>query len=151
LKPVLQALLVADHVYVDTVTGKKIVAGIFHRLRFARNVETKQVQEEGGEAEIQMQIAPGGHRAGSPFCYVSMTDVHGQQDFELRYVDLARDQVLLSTKFRVDSKDPVQTVEVILPLPLLPNQAGGFALELLWNNEHLGSHRITVEEIQPGA
>ncbi len=149
MKPVLQALLVADHIYVDAITGKKIVCGIFHRILFTEN-QPDQVQGEGGESNLKMiQISPGGQRAGSPFCYISMTDVRGEQDFELRYVDLADDKALLQTKFRVTSKDPVQTVEIVLPLPAFPaSKPGTFALELLWNNEPLGSHRINVDKMQ---
>lgn len=148
MKPVLQALLVADHVYVDQATGKKIVAGIFHRLCFQKQENPPQVQQQGGQVTIQ--IGPGGQQAGSPFCYISLTEVHGEQAFELRYVDLANDRVLLATGFTTKSDSPLKTIEVVLPLPRLPvPAAGAFALELLCNNEPIGSHRIIVDELQP--
>lgn len=147
LKPVLQALLVADHVYTDQVTGKKIVAGIFHQMVFTRKPPRGESEHPADEG-VQIQVRAGGHRAGSPFCYISLTDVHGKQEFELRYVDLANDQVLLKAGFGIVSSDPVATAEVALPLPSLPTGTPGtFALELLWNNEPLGSHRIIVREL----
>src|SRR5947207_1189979 len=147
MKPVLQALVLADHVYTDSVTGKKIVAGIFHRLWFRKNVPP-EVRDVGGQATATFQIQPSGHQAGSPFCYVSLTDVHGEQDFEMRFVDLGDNKSLFGTTFRVKSDDPLQTVEVVVPLPMLPtNKPGTFALELLWNGEPLGAHRVVVGEI----
>jgi hypothetical protein len=81
-----------------------------------------------------------------------MTEVHKNQQFELRYVDLAEDKSLFGTTFTLSSDDPLQTVEFALPLPMLPTgKAGTFALELLWQNEPLGSHRINVDEAKPPA
>ena len=31
-KPVLQSLILADHVYEDKLTGKRIIAGVFNRI-----------------------------------------------------------------------------------------------------------------------
>ena len=147
MKPVLQALLVADHVYIDSTTDKKIVAGIFHHIWFKRQVSKQAPSESPGE-HLVLQIGPGGFQAGSPFCYVSLTDVHGQQEFELRYVDLANDEPIFGARFSVDGEDPLKTKEIVLALPRLPvHKAGNFALELLWNNEPLGAHRINVDEM----
>ena len=145
MKPVLQALLVADHVYADAATGKKIVAGIFHRLMFKR---PPPPEEPGQQTASVVHIGSGGHRAGSPFCYLSLTEVRGEQSFELRYVDLGTDTAIFGTKFTFKSNNPLHTIEHILPLPTLPAaKPGVFALELLWNNESLGSHRIIVDEV----
>ena len=35
-KPLLQALILADHVYQDAQTGKKVIAGTFNQLFFFR-------------------------------------------------------------------------------------------------------------------
>jgi hypothetical protein len=147
VKPVLQALLIADHVYVDKVTGKKVVAGIFHRMHFT---PAKPIQEQNSEeGRIRLHIPPGGLQAGSPFCYISLTEVRNQQHFALRYVDLADDRMYFQSEFDVDCRNPLETIEIVLPLPPLPaNKAGVFALELLWNDEHLGSHRINVDEVK---
>lgn len=147
MKPLLQALLVADHVYVDQTTGKKVIAGIFHKFRFAPT--NRSEQEAAPDGKIRIQIPPGGHRAGSPFCYISLTEVHNKQRFTLRYVALSDERVFFESSIDVDCPDPLQTVEIVLPLPMLPaTQAGVFALELLWNRECIGSHRIIVEEVK---
>lgn len=148
MKPILQALLVADHVYIDATSGKKIVAGIFHRLYF-RKAEPKPDTPIGESGLIE--IPQGGQQAGSPFCYISLTDAKGECRFTLRYVDLSDDSVLLATEFGFDSQDPLRTYEVVLPLPTLPaSKPGAYALELLWGDEPLGVHRIIVEEMKKG-
>ncbi len=152
MKPIAQALLVADHVYTDKATNKKIVAGIFHRLWFRKPGDMPKPPEPPpgappGEGKGMISVPPGGYSAGSPFCYISLTEVHGKQPFELRYIDLSNDQVIFGTKFGIDCADPLQTIEMVLPLPPLPAvKAATYVLELLWNDEPLGSHRITVAE-----
>ena len=153
VKPILQALLVADHVYQDQVTGKKIVAGIFHNLYYQKVVPNPIADDSDDSVEPKTQkvrVTAGGHRAGSPFCYVSLTEVRGEQEFELRYVDLDDDKPIIQATFKLKSPSPVDTIEAILPLPLLPvGKAGTFALELLWHDEPLGAHRINVIEVKP--
>ncbi len=146
VKPILQALLVADHVYRDATTGKYVVAGVFHSIRLT-NQPTRTIDASPGAAPMTLIPVPlGGHRAGSPFCYLSLTEVRGEQHFVLRYVDLSSDKPLFQTSFGIKCDDPVATCEMAFPLPSLPaERAGTFALEMLWNDEPLGLHRITVE------
>jgi hypothetical protein len=145
VKPVLQALLLADRVYEDKVTGKKIVVGIFHSIFFKRKeVFEKELERSGGN----LPVSPGGFQAGSPFAYISLTEIRGEQKFVARYVDLSDDNVLFQCTFKASVPDPLQIVDVIVPLPPLPtNKAGVFALELLWKDEPLGAYRIIVKEM----
>lgn len=146
MKPVLQALLVADHIYVDKITGKKIVAGIFHRMMFAKAQAVQSVDE----GAIRIEVPLGGQQSGSPFCYISLTEVRGKQPFTLRYVNLEDDKPLFQTEFEIECNNPLETVEAVFPLPRFPaDKPGHFALELLWGQEPLGCHRITVAEIAP--
>ena len=151
MKPIVQALLVADHIYTDEQSKKKIICGIFHRLYY-RKLEVAPLigKDGGGEEEKRLLRVPlTGFDSGSPFCYIGLTSIHGIQDFELRYVDLAEDKPLFGVEFKVDCKNPLETVEIVFPLPRLPHdKPGNFALELLWKNEPLGLHRITVEEMK---
>lgn len=145
MKPTVQALLLADHVYEDKATGKKIVAGIFQRLLFQKGGAVPKEVEHEGETR---KVITGAMQAGSPFAYISLTGIRGTQPFCLRYVDLAGDQPIFQTEFQVQWDDPIAAVEIVLPLPRLPaTKAGHFALELLCNEEPIGLFRIQVEEL----
>ena len=148
--PVLQALLVADHVYQDRQTGKHIICGIFGRVFFTPNNELPgisddamaEAQEGDGSKEREFPIEQL-LRAGSPFAYVSLTEIMGQKQFELRYVDLRENAVMFRTEFNLEGKDPLATIQITIALPQLPApHEGVFALELLCENELLGAHRI---------
>ncbi|MCC7475555.1 MAG: hypothetical protein IT425_09180 [Pirellulales bacterium] len=145
MKPILQALLMADHVYVDAATKKKIVVGIFHRMTFATKREGLEAPNADGTRQIQVPLS--GHLSGSPFCYVSLTEVRGKQPFTLRFVHLDEDRALFQTTFEVECNNPLETIEAVFPLPYLPVKGPGhYALELLWGMEPLGCHRIVAVE-----
>ena len=140
--PVLQALLLADHVYRDATTGKHVIAGVFAKVFFIPKVKLEQQAnpQPGVMTEVPIQELM---RAGSPFAYISMTDVHGTKSFELRYVDLSNNDVLFRAELTLTSNDPLQNIELSVPLPVLPvPHEGAFVIELLCENELLGSHRI---------
>jgi hypothetical protein len=144
VKPVLQALLLADQVYQDKTSGKTIVAGIFGVLH-----KIKKEASPGSESnEGPRRIDPREFRsAGSPSCYISLTSVRGTLPLELRYVDLADNSMLMTLAFEIANSDPVANVEIIVPIPALPTPHGGsYVLELLTENELIGSHRISVIE-----
>ncbi len=146
MKPVLQALLLADHVYRDASSGKHIIAGTFTQLHFRRNSST-----EAASPSQQIRIPPDEvQRIGSPWLYLSLTEMNGEVPLILRYVSLTGDRVLFEVEMQVKSDDPLKTVEIVMPLPLLPNIAGIHVLELLWDDEMLGSHRIDVREVTNG-
>ncbi len=142
MKPVLQALLLADRIYRDT-TGKHIIAGTFNKMLFVKGGAGPKTVEIDGE---EKQLIPGGMQAGSPSAYISLTDVRGKIQCVLRYVNLKQNNALFQTQFSIECSDPLKTVEVVLPLPTLPQMAGVHALELLCDDEPIGSHRIIVEE-----
>ncbi len=176
-KPVLQALVLADHIYQDKITGKKIIAGTFNRVcftRIKRPLEQPGVESELGESpspspfqstsETAMPSSaslppsstpppPGARRmtaadvqkAGSPYAFISLTDVHGPTLLEMRYRDLSTEAILFGISFQVASEVPLDTGEAVVPVPPLPTpHAGVFALELLAENELLGALRITA-------
>jgi len=148
VKPVLQALILADHIYEDIRTRKKIIAGTFTALHFKRTPPQAPPGDSDDPAAPPAPI-PGGAQAGSPWVYISMTDFVGDDEFVLRYVDLRDDTVVLGTEFRIKSDNPLQTIELCVPLPPLPTpHAGDFAVELLWKDEPLGSWRVSVNEIR---
>ena len=148
VKPVLQALVVADRIYEDKATGKKIIVGTFGRVFFK-----PPVKRDPGQ---QIQIPSSGMQAGSPFAYVSITDVHEEAKLVIRYVRLdgepdeqqAAMPLFQTGEMVVKCPDRLAHVELVVPLPPLPAVKGVFALELLSEGELLGSHRIVVEEMK---
>ncbi len=147
MRPVLQAILVADRVYQD-VSGKKIIAGTFNRIRFQRDTRPPAEQELPDGTKRQM-LRGGGH-PGSPYAYISLTDVCGPTDLVLQFVNLTQNAVLFETKLTVNCNDRLATVEIVAPLPpLFVREAGSYAFEVVCEGEILGTHRIQAEEVPP--
>ena len=145
-KPILQALLIADHIYQDRKSGKMIIAGTFTGMYFISKEDAQT--PEAQKAMEKMSVTPG-HRSGSPYAYINLTEVHGTQDLKLRYANLEDDSTVFQFDIKVQSASPLATHEIHLPLPTLPQKEGVFALELLWHNEEpLGSTRITVKTVK---
>lgn len=149
--PVLQALLLADHVYQDRITSKIVICGVFNTVFFNPPQAPTEVVEVEGNEQVTTTIAKL-LRAGSPYAYFSLTELQGEKEFELRYVDLSAEtdsenSVLLSIALRLACPDPLRTIELIQPLPPLPMsrpEEGVYALELLCENTLLGSHRVLL-------
>ena len=125
IKPVLQALLLADHVYHDSVTGKFIIAGTFNRLwanefpsRFGRTT----------------------------FAYLRFTNIPSPLDVYLRYVDLKSNEVLLETRrISLGAKERNDVIEAAIEVPPFPlPHEGFFAFEVHVEDEMLGSIRMQV-------
>lgn len=169
--PVLQAMLLADQVYQDRDTGKYVICGIFSAIHFVPNKPPPERSrppgsgdvggggDDGGSEGIPPQSAPATAsvpitrlvRAGSPFAYISLTELLGTRRFELRYVDLDRNNVLFGTAFEVSCRDPLETIQITVPLPPLPiPHEGVFVLELLCDGEMLGSHRVLAKSQSKG-
>jgi hypothetical protein len=144
VKPVLQALVLAEHVYEDRLTHKKIIAGTFNTVQYGK---TEHQEIESGEGRKAIRVK-GGMNAGSPWTYINLTEIHGHADFVLQYVDLKHHTVLMSTRFAVECDSPLHNVEVVIPLPELPTpHPGTYALELLSDDFPIGSLRVEVKNI----
>jgi hypothetical protein len=152
-KPILQSLILADHIYEDKLTGKRVIAGIFNRIvRGKRVMKPAPGSEEGGggtPGQRVLEIPPTGLQSGSPFAYISLTEVRGPTPFLLQLVNLDDDMALFKSELKVDCPNPLYTIELTVPLPpIAPPKAGIYALEVLYNSEILGSLRIVVEDQQ---
>jgi hypothetical protein len=144
VKPVLQALVVADRIYQDRATGKIIICGTFNKLFFSKQPPAVQAPNEAG---VQQTVVTGGMDAGSPWAYISLTDVAGQVELLLQFTNLSKNQSIFSTKLQAKAQDRLQTVEIVAPLPKLPiREPGTYALEVLCEGEILGAHRVTAQE-----
>jgi len=149
MKPILQALVLADKVYTD-VSGKKIIAGTFNGYTITKAVVPKQQSTPDGKQSITMV---GGSDPGCPSLYVSLTDVVDGTEIDLKFHNVSRDEQLFErSKIRINCNDRLSTVEIVLPLPALhriANAVGVYSLDLYWKDDLLGSHRITVRESAP--
>ena len=169
--PVLQAMLLADQVYQDRGTGKYVICGIFSAIHFVPKEPSPGRDRPAGagipgngtsEGPADESFEGSAHtpgsvpiarlvRAGSPFAYVSLTELQGTRKFELRYVDLEENNVLFGTAFEVSCRDPLETIQITVPLPPLPiPHEGVFVLELLCDGELLGSHRVLAKSQPKG-
>ena len=175
--PILQSLLLADHVYRDQVTGKHIICGIFSTIFFSPNPPQNQPfaqtgPGQGGAGGDQHDGPGSGNgngngsnqppksqpiqnlmQAGSPYVYFSVTELKERKMFEVRYVDLHDNRSLFQAEVQIECDDPLKTIEVSLPLPRLPLVAleeRSYALEVLCEGQLLGSHRV-LARITPGS
>ncbi|UCC31817.1 MAG: hypothetical protein JSU86_05970 [Phycisphaerales bacterium] len=130
-KPVLQALVLADHIYVDERTKKNIIAGTFSRLW------------------TNKFPAMFGRTTGA---YICLTEVQGKVPISLRYTDLKTNEVLLSTEaFTLQSGNPLATHELIVEVPPFPMpHAGVYVFEVYAGAEAIGSLRLTVGKVEQG-
>ena len=140
----------ADHVYTDRASDQKIIAGVRRKIRFYKeSIDNEEVAPKPETPE--KSIVQGGVTLGGPslFIYISLTEIYGQQDFLLRYVNLDTDLARFEKSISVVSKDPLEVIEAVYPLPQLPIGADGvFAVELVWEDETLGAFRILFEEVE---
>jgi len=144
VKPVLQALVLADRVYQE-VTGKKIIAGTFNGVKFSRKPPVADLAcPDGGKQQVLM----GGMAVGSPSAYISLTDVCDGTKLQIQFVNLSKNVALFGTEVAINNVDRLNNVELVLPLPVLPiSEAGAYALQVLCEGEILGSWRLVAEDL----
>lgn len=145
MRPTVQAILLADKVYVDR-GSKHIICGVFNALGFKRAPDaTKSGPDEikaGKKNLLEIQDV------GNPWAYISLTNVKGKTPLELRFESLTGDRVFFSTEFEVTCEDPLASVELTLPVPRLPHVSGTYVLDLLYEQTSIGSHRVQIFEIK---
>jgi hypothetical protein len=145
MKPVLQALVLAERVYEDK-SGKKIICGTFNGLLIGR-LSLPEHETSGGS---KITLVPGGIDPGCPSVYISLTDVVDGTKLNLQFVNMTKNKVLFQTGLTINVKDRLLTVEIVAPLPPLARyvtEPGTFSLDVLCDNEILGSHRLLVKEL----
>jgi hypothetical protein len=143
MKPVLQALVLAERIYED-VSGKKIIAGTFNGIATGE-IGIPEVRLADG---TNKRFIPGGTDPGCPSAYISLTDVVDGTEIDLQYVNASKNEVIFQTRFKLNVASRLQTVEIIAPLPsiaMLSKEEGTFSLDVIWNGEILGSHRLLVK------
>lgn len=84
---------------------------------------------------------------GSGMIFLSLTGIHRKSSFELRVVRLEDYEVKSRVNFDVQCDDPLKVVEIKLPLLPLPQVAGHYAVECLYDDEPIGSYRLQQVEL----
>lgn len=122
-KPILQALLLADHVYVDASSQKAIIAGTFDRLRPA--------------------TFP---CLANCFAYIAMTECTGELALNFRLFELSTNEILIEMSLLVDAgDDPLNKKEFILAMKHLHfPRPGHYGFGVFWNDEQLGMLRLLL-------
>jgi len=129
IKPILQALLLADHVYTDDETGKKIITGTYDCI-----------YSTGFPGEFPRATC----------IYVCLNSIHGQVEIELRFVDWSTYETLMEYgPITINSSDPLASIDFTIPLPSIPlPHSGSYGFELYAGNELLGMVRLRAEQIE---
>jgi hypothetical protein len=144
-KPVLQAMVLADNVYVDALSGKHVIAGTFTKIVVRKQESQGEESQDGGNASQRVTKIKDPRVIGSPWLYLALFEVHGQVPIELRYINLSDSSVVFTATMTLVASDPVVVAEYAIPVPRLPSdKAGEFSLDALYENEPLGSWRISV-------
>lgn len=130
-RPILQAFLLADHVYKDQFTGKAIIAGVFENINAARlpTVFT------------------------GCYAYGRLIETPATFTARLRLIDLAsNEEIASSDEFPVQNdKGPLAHNELIIAVPPLRFiRFGAYEFELLVNEQPLKGMRFTVSQIKEG-
>ncbi|MBI3464091.1 MAG: hypothetical protein HY000_13695, partial [Planctomycetes bacterium] len=83
---------------------------------------------------------------GSPYAYISLTDVCDSTTIELQFVSLSRNRVLFEKKILIERGTRLGTIEIVAPLPPLKvPEPGTYALEIVCEGEIIGSSKIIAE------
>ena len=145
MKPLLQALVLAERIYEDR-SGKKIIAGTFHQINIGQ-MPIMQIKAPDGTMRSGV---PGGTDPGCPSLYISLTDVVDGTEITLQFVNVSQSTTVFQSGFKIHSSDRLATIEIIAPLPpmsMLGQEQGDFSFDVLWNGEILGSHRVLVRPL----
>lgn len=127
LKARLQALVLADQLYLDARTGKWVVAGIFNTLHASEFPTLFNART---------------------YAFLSLTDIVGPKELVIRYRDMQDFTILMETAPATIQAPPdrLATVNLGIPIPGFPMpHAGAYAFELHMDGEELGSVRMTVQ------
>ncbi len=126
--PVVKAFLVCDQIIHDAQTGKKSLIGVFHELRAERFPAVHPVL----------------------WIYANLTDARGRYTFEIRFVDMERNNVLgKGTPPEISIPGPLQTTELSAQLRNIQLPAPGtYEFHLLVNDDLIATKAIRVAGIE---
>jgi len=128
--PILQAFVLADHVYTDAESGKRIVAGTFGQIR-SRSFPTKHLPS---------------------YAFLVLTEFVGNAALRLRFVR-ARDNTVLmqSGEIEIDCDDPLAVLDFSIAIPLIPlPEEGLYYFECYVAESLIGSIRLQASLVHQG-
>lgn len=129
--PVLQALVLADHIYTDE-RGKRIICGTYSQIRLPRFPAMF---------------------GRSTWAFILLADVIGTAVLQLRFVHLKDFRVLMrSSEITLQSEDRLIPLDVAIEVPPLPlPEPGMYGVECYVDAELIGSVRLQAIQAQaPG-
>ncbi len=144
--PVLQAMVLADHIYRD-VSGKHIIAGTFSTILYGKRTPSSVKGPEG--ADVQGIPLHQVHSVGSPYLYLALVELGTNVPLQLKYVELsdADQKIHFEAKVVVSATDKLTLAEFIIPMPRLPvHGPGAYSLDIYCEGDILGSWRVWVRE-----
>ena len=147
MKPVLQALVLAERIYTDGMTQKKVICGTFNGLIIGKIPLPTMVLPDG----TTKQMLLGGTDMGCPAAYISVTDIVDGTELSFQFVNQSKNKVLFRAGVRLEVKDRLATVEIVTPLPPMSaviKEPGIYSFDVLCDGEILGSHRLIVKDIE---
>ncbi|MCG8409243.1 MAG: hypothetical protein MI923_28910 [Phycisphaerales bacterium] len=122
--PILQAFVLADHIYTDAATGKRIVAGTF--------------------GHISANEFPAQHPPSAAF--VMLTEFVGSAPLQLRFVRLRDNFVIMqSGEINIECDDPLVVLDMAIAIPAIPlEEPGLYCFECYVDGNLIGSVRLTA-------
>ncbi|HMP03324.1 MAG TPA: hypothetical protein PKD86_03610 [Gemmatales bacterium] len=139
--------MLAERVWTDQ-NNKKIIGGTFNQVLIGRMPRPEQASQPPGAKGVPLAA---GHDPGCPMAYISLTDVVDATTLSLQFFNLSRNRMIAERTFEIKGRGRLATIELVVPLPPLAQivkEAGSYTLDVVWQGEILGSHRLTVKEIE---
>lgn len=131
--PVVQAVVLADYVQRDHLSGKITIVGTYNEVSTS-SYPTALIANAFGT---------------SGFLYINFRDIRKDLVFTIRVVHLESDEVIVegSPPTPIKSTDPLVSTEVIVPLPQIPiPRPGAYVIEVVVGDVPVGQVRVNAVE-----
>mgnify|MGYP001262554987 CR=1 FL=1 len=123
--PIVQAMLIAEHIYQDLSTKKHVICGVFDRLRLKKRTDLSGSNGNGenrDESDVEGIEVPleDLRRGGSPMLFLSVTEVEGKIDLTLSYHSLRTGKQYFVLPLTLESDSPLKTLRWRFSFPYPP-------------------------------
>ena len=124
----LQALLIADHIYHDQMSGKYVIAGTFHQWN--------------------LPFFP--FTFNQPFAiFASLSGVYGKKQVRFEFIDAANNKILMKTNLlEIANNDQNSAVSFAIEIPpLYIPHSGSYYFSLIIEDAIIGKINLTAFEL----